>query len=312
MRPRVLSSGFYQFRENPFALTPEHRACFKHPSFVAAKRGLVSSLQARGGITILTGAPGTGKTTLMNDIISRLSPAQVSLGCVVTTQLQAPDLLRAVAFSFGLDGTGVPTAVLLRSLQRFWTEQSRRRRRVVLIVDEAQGLEACAGRMLGSLAAAHASGSAALNLILAGDLNPEAFLNASPLARLAAPTSARIKLQPLNTEEVGGYVRHRLVNQGWRNEPSITGQALILISHHSGGIPAAINLICRRLLLCGAVERKRRLHIEEVHQVLAELRTECLLPACIGSMCLQSAAETCGQVCGQQSPPVRHGGESAP
>jgi type II secretory pathway predicted ATPase ExeA len=278
----VLTS-LYRSSDDPFALTPEYRACFKHRSFVAAKRRLVESLQATGGITTITGAPGTGKTTLINDVVSRLSPTQVTLGRVVTTQLRAPDLLRAVAFSFGLDGKRPQSAVLLKSLQHYWAKQLRMRRRIILVVDEAQALQACAGRLLGRLASYSGAEPRWLHLILAGDATADATTRPSPFERLAALATVRCHLQPLSVGEIEGYVRHRLDNRGWCEEPYITQQALKLVYHQTGGVPAGINLLCRRLLLCGSVERKRRLHTDEVHRVLGELEAESLLPTPAGA-----------------------------
>ena len=264
--------------DDPFALTPGYRACFKHRSFVTAKRGLVESLQGRGGITILTGAPGTGKTTLINDLVSRLGPTEVALGRVVTTQLRAPELLRAVAFSFGLDGTQPQPAVLHRLLQHYWAKQLRMRRRIILIVDEAQALQACAARLLGRLANGDGADRRVLHLILAGDANRGVSTSPSPFEDLAALATGRCHLDPLCVAEIGGYVRHRLDNCGWSQVPYITEQALTLVYHHTGGIPARINLFCRRLLLRGSVERKRRLHTDDVYEVLGELEAESLLP----------------------------------
>ena len=271
-------NGLNRASDDPFALTPGYSACFKHRSFAAAKRRLVESLQTTGSITTVTGAPGTGKTTLLNDVVSRLSPVQAAIGRVVTAQLRAPDMLRAVAFSFGLDGKRPQIGELLASLQHYWAKQLQLRRRVILVVDEAQALQACAGQMLGGLAAGNGAESKSVHLILAGDAPANMHSPVTPFQRLLALASTRCHLQPLSAAEIEGYVRHRLASRGGRQEPHITDQALTLVHHQTGGIPAGINLLCRRLLLRGSVERKNRLHTDEVHQVLGELQAEALLP----------------------------------
>ena len=271
-------TGLNRSSNDPFALTPGYSACFKHRSFALAKRRLVESLQTTGSITTVTGAPGTGKTTLLNDLVSRLSPAQAAIGRVVTAQLRAPDMLRAVAFSFGLDGKRPQIAELLASLQHYWAKQLRLRRRVILLVDEAQALQGCAGQMLARLAVGNGAEPKSVHLILAGDAPADTHSLVTPFQRLLALASTRCHLQPLSAAEIAGYVRHRLAARGGRQEPHITDQALTLVYHQTGGIPAGINLLCRRLLLRGSVERKNCLNTDEVHQVLGELEAEALLP----------------------------------
>ncbi len=68
------------------------------------------------GFVLITGSPGTGKTTLVGNLIESLTDENVTVGNLVSTQLAADDLLRMVAFSFEIDVENVDKSVVLRRL----------------------------------------------------------------------------------------------------------------------------------------------------------------------------------------------------
>ena len=59
---------------------------------------------------------------------------------VVTTQMGPDDLLRMVAAGFGLAYEGITKAALLKGIEEFCMACRAEGRRVLLVVDEAQGL----------------------------------------------------------------------------------------------------------------------------------------------------------------------------
>ena len=89
---------------------------------------------------MITGRPGTGKTTLINDLIQTLKPDQAVVAKIVSTQLTAEDLLNLVAYAFNLDPGGGGKAKVLVQVKRFLEQQYQHGRRPLLIVDEAQDM----------------------------------------------------------------------------------------------------------------------------------------------------------------------------
>jgi len=71
---------------------------------------MLHALHRAEGFIMITGRPGTGKTTLINDLIQTLIPDQAVVAKIVSTQLTADDLLNLVAYSFNLnpEGCGKP------------------------------------------------------------------------------------------------------------------------------------------------------------------------------------------------------------
>ena len=96
------------------------------------------------GFVMVTGRPGTGKSTLINDLTSGFSDDKVVFAKLTSTQLQANDLLRLVVLNFGLDGTTEHKALLLHNLNEYLQRLHREGRRPLLIIDEAQDLSTTA------------------------------------------------------------------------------------------------------------------------------------------------------------------------
>ena len=89
---------------------------------------------------MITGDVGTGKTILVDYLLSLIDAEHYLTSKFVTTQMGPDDTLRMVASGFGLDLTGSQKSTIIRQLEKFFTEVRRRRISPVIIVDEVQNL----------------------------------------------------------------------------------------------------------------------------------------------------------------------------
>src|SRR5438445_5057376 len=131
---------FYKLSGQPFQLSPD-------PAFFYASRGhkrahayLQYGLYQGEGFITLTGEVGAGKTTLIRSLLQQLDSSKVVAAQLVSTQLDADNLLRAVATAFGVAVTEHDKARLIAQLEAFMLSLVARGRRALLIVDEAQNL----------------------------------------------------------------------------------------------------------------------------------------------------------------------------
>jgi general secretion pathway protein A len=269
---------FYGLREEPFRLSPDSRLCFMHTSYKKAKAYMQYALQRREGFVMVTGRPGTGKTTLINDLTTQLSSEGNLHAALTSTQIQADDLLRLTVLKFGLNGDTEHKAELIHRLETFLYRLHREGRRPLLIIDEAQDLAQDALEELRLFTNLQKDNQPLLQIFLVGQEELRQTVLLPGLEQLHQRIVAACHLTPLTLEATEEYIKHRLVRVGWQNDPVLEDGIHVPIHIHSLGIPRVVNQICSRLLLHGMVEEKHQLGLEDIREVIDSLNEEQLLP----------------------------------
>jgi len=271
---------FFGLTADPFRLSSDPYFCFNHKSYSKARAYMQFALHRAEGFLMITGRPGTGKTTLINDLTATLDPAKIKVATLVSAQLGAEDLLRMTAYAFGLETQGVAQkALVLQRLMLFLLEQDRQQRRCLLIIDEAQDLSATALEELRLLTNIQRANRPLLQVFLIGQENLRELVRRPELEQVHQRLVAAWHLEPLTPAETVDYVRHRLEKAGWRGDPAFKPGVLAAVYQFSQGIPRRINLICSRLLLQGFINEAHAITVEDAQRILAELRQEELAPA---------------------------------
>ncbi len=110
---------FYKFTGKPFQLNPDPAFYFGSRGHKRAFAYLQYGLYQGEGFIVITGEIGAGKTTLVRSLLEQLDREKVVAAQLVSTYLDADDMLRAVGIAFGLPVRTVSKAVLLGSLEAF-------------------------------------------------------------------------------------------------------------------------------------------------------------------------------------------------
>jgi len=270
--------SFYNFKAEPFRLSPDHRFCFTHKSYAKAKAYMQYAIHRAEGFVMVTGKPGTGKTTLVNDLVDGLSQSRIVVATIVSTQLEADDLLRLVSCNFGLDVDAPNKAVVLQGLSVRLKRHHEEGTRALLIIDEAQDLSASALEELRLLTNLQLNNQPLLQIFLVGQENLRDLVQKPSMEQVHQRLVAACHLDSLNEEDTKAYVRHRLDRVGWKDDPIIDEGVYPLVYQFSKGVPRRINLICSRFLLHGSVEEKHRIRASDVRTVVEELQHEQLAP----------------------------------
>ena len=112
--------AYYKLKSKPFQLSPDPRFFFNSQGHKRALAYLRYGISQGEGFIIITGGIGTGKTMLVRTLFNELKSENIVAGQLVTTQVDADDMLRMVAATFGLAHEGVAKATLLRNLETFF------------------------------------------------------------------------------------------------------------------------------------------------------------------------------------------------
>ncbi len=267
----------YNLEGQPFRLGPDHRFSFGHRTYDDAKSYLKYAINEGEGIVAITGAPGTGKTTLIATLIAELDPAQVCVGVVTNVQLDSGYLVNVVVDAFALQAERSDNVSLINELMVFLKHQSVEGRRVILIVDEAQGLSAELLEELRLLSNLQHNTRLLLQIFLVGQEPLMDIVRSQGMEQLHQRLIAAAQLKPLDFEQMVDYIEHRLKCVGWDNDPAFTDEALSLIHKFSAGVPRRINLITHRLFLHAGLDGKHKLAGADALNVIVELHKEGLL-----------------------------------
>jgi putative secretion ATPase (PEP-CTERM system associated) len=263
--------AFYGLKAKPFQLNPDPAFYFDSKQHRRAKAYLEYGLHQNEGFIVVTGEIGAGKTTIVRGLLDSLDKEKVVAAQIVSTQLDADDILRMVAAAFGVRFKDMAKADLILSLEAFLVEVARRGKRCLLIVDEAQNLSARAVEELRMLSNFQFESHALLQSFLVGQPEFRAILLSPQMEQLRQRVIAACHVGPMSPAETRDYIHHRLRCAGSAGEPKFDDSAHHALHQASGGIPRRINALCDRLLLLGFLSDKKAFGKEEVQEVADEM-----------------------------------------
>jgi len=271
------SQQFYNLNTDPFRLSPDHQFSFSHSTYKKGLADLKLALVSEEGFIVITGRPGTGKTTLLNEAIAQLDVNKFVVATLITTRFEAHDLWSMIASSFGQNCSRKSSSVISLELEKFLRMKHSEGKRALLIVDEAQGLGEDVLDELQLLSNLQDDEKPLLQVILIGPEELKDAINSPKPENSGKGAISASQLDPLSESETIDYITHRLNHAGWKGDPAITKGAGCLVHYFSGGIPRVINRICSRFLLYGCAEKKHKLNAGDMKSVLEELSDEQLV-----------------------------------
>ncbi len=263
----------------PFQLTPDPEFFFSSAGHKRALSYLQYGLGQGEGFIVITGEIGTGKTTLMRNLLKNINAQSVIAAQLVTTKLEADDLLQMICSSFGLPAENKSKATLLQQFHNFLQSVHQAGKRVLLVVDEAQNLPAGAIEELRMLSNFQLADGPLLQSFLLGQPELRTIIQRPDMEQFRQRIIASCHLKPLQAEEVKEYVLWRLSVAGWAQNPKFTDTSFSIIHGQTGGVPRLINIFCDRLLLFCFLEELNIITIDAVNTVAKELAEEFNLQA---------------------------------
>ncbi|MET0051994.1 MAG: AAA family ATPase [Candidatus Thiodiazotropha sp.] len=266
--------SYYQLTENPFLLSADESFRFAHKNYLKAWSHLSYALEQGEGFVMISGRPGSGKTTLIRDILSKLDKSKVLAINLVTNQLQAEELLRKVALEFGLPAESYNKATLLTRIQDHVEKEYQGGRRAVIVIDEAQNLTFNGLEELRLLSNLQTGSHPLFQIILVGQEELRSVILSPEMEHIRQRLVASCNIEPMNTEQTEGYIEHRLGIVGWHGDPGFDPAVFPLVHHLTGGVPRKINHVVGRLLLYGALEEIHNFSLDDVWIVAKELFDE--------------------------------------
>ena len=272
-------TSFFGLSEKPFAITPDPRYLYLSERHAEALAHLLYGINESGGFIQLTGEVGTGKTTVVRTLLSRV-PHHADVAVILNPRVSAVEFLQTICEELGLqiaEADRDSVKQMIDALNRRLLGAHADGRRIIVLVDEAQNLTIDVLEQVRLLTNLETPTQKLLQIILIGQPELRELLDRTELRQLAQRITGRYHLKPLSREETKGYVRHRLRVAGAQEE-IFTSRGLDEVHRLSAGIPRVINVACDRALLGAYTQDTRKINAALVRRAAGEVYGRSFMP----------------------------------
>jgi type II secretory pathway predicted ATPase ExeA/phage tail protein X len=260
----------FSLAEEPFSVTSDPRFLFLSDSHEEALAHLLYCVEYRKGFAAITGEIGTGKTTLLNTLISRLDDQMYSVAFVYQSAADTVELMRYVFQDLGLKERFDDRTSYLNFFNQYLLYENKAGREVVLVIDEGQNLGFEVLEDLRLISNFETTSKKLVQIILAGQSELGQKLRKPELRQLNQRIAIQYCLQPLSADETDSYIQHRIKVAGGSRVDIFKPRALKTIHAATGGVPRLINQVCDAAMLRAAIGHKQVISPDHVQSVIKE------------------------------------------
>jgi len=251
-------------------MTPDPAYLFMSRGHADTYAHLEYALKEDRGFVVVTGEVGSGKTSLINLLIGGVG-AHFTVGVLNPDIAQPERFMAMVCRQFGLDLTGVDTAGMPEAFRDFLIRQRSAGSRVILIVDEAQGLTDTIIEEIRMLANLKTERHYLVQIILVGQPELKQRLQQNRVTEFVQRGTVCCHLSGLEKDEVAPYIRHRLEHAGGSNGLDIFDhEAIGSIYQYSRGIPRVTNIISDAALVYGYADELKIIGKKVIEEVVKD------------------------------------------
>jgi len=271
--------AFYGLKEEPFAISTDPRFFFPSAGHRRAHDELLTGLQRREALLLVSGETGTGKTTLCRAVIDALGD-RTFYSILHNPYMLGTEMLRLMVRDFGLVSkeelrhgalASADTPRLMEVIESFLRSLVPLGSHAVVVIDEAQSLSPTLLDEMRMLTAFEDEGQRLLQVVLCGQPRLLSTLKTEAMYALNERITRRVVLTPLQPEEVDAYIRHRLAVAGGTDAVTFEPEASQLVSELSRGLPRRVNVLCDRALQEGRIAGNTKIGAELVRRAARAL-----------------------------------------
>lgn len=261
---------FFGLTQAPFRITPNTDFFFAGGNRGPILEALIYAVTHGEGIVKVSGEVGSGKTMLCNMMMERLRDT-VETVYLANPSVSPDEILHAIAFDLQL-GTAADASRLevMRMLQDYLLKRHAEGKRVVLFVEESQGMPLATLEEIRLLSNLETRNDKLLQIVLFGQPELDEHLREPRIRQLRDRITHSFTLAPLTAGEIREYLMFRLRAAGYRGPDLFSDKVVNLITRASGGLTRRVNLIADKALLAAFSENTHTLKPQHIEAALRD------------------------------------------
>ena len=260
----------FELNAKPFQITTDPKFLWLGEKHKEALATLRYGIEDNRGFLLLTGEVGTGKTILINRLISLLNIDTV-VATLPDPDLESMDFYNLLADGFNMRRPFTSKAAFLIQLRDFLHQSYADKKQVLLIIDESQRLNHRLMEDIRVLSNIDLHDHKLINIFFVGQQEFNNILMTPQNRALAQRITVRYHIEALDQKETGEYIRHRLKVAGSKTQ-IFNSSAIGEVFRFSGGIPRLINIVCDHAMLTAYGKNLRQVDAAIVSECANELR----------------------------------------
>ena len=260
----------YNFIEKPFQITTDPKFIWLGEKHLEALSTLKYGIIENKGFLLLTGDVGTGKTILINCLVTKLD-IEATIATIPDPDLEILDFFNSLADSFKINKKFKSKGDFLVHLKNFLHKAHTENNNVLLIIDEAQRLNHKLLEEIRLLSNIELYNKKLINIFFVGQDEFNDILMQERNRAVRQRITLRYNIDPLTESETGEFIKHRLEVAGAKGN-IFTASAIHEIHVFSNGYPRLINVMCDHALLTGYTKGIKKIDAKIIRECAKELK----------------------------------------
>jgi type II secretory pathway predicted ATPase ExeA len=224
-----------------------------------------------GGVFVLTGDVGSGKSTALRFTESQFHPSQYHFINILASGGSIIEFYRQLCWGVDIEITSGTRTTALKKFKTAVLETSKtKKQKIIVVIDEAHLLRPEIFNELHIITQFSHDSQNVFSIALVGQANLIDKLTYRTSAALASRVITRTHISHLTEPEVNAYLEHRLNISGIKTQ-LFSPQAIVAIYQGSSGILRRVNLLARGGLVAAASEKQNLVSAEHIRIASTEL-----------------------------------------
>lgn len=262
--------AFFGMTREPYRSDLQPEEILETDGLVAVKKRFDYALRL-GGVSVVTGEIGSGKSTALRYAMSTLHPSANLALYVTATTGSVLELYRQIADALCLNFSSNSKVAMIRAIKKQIVQLVEDKKiKPVLVVDEASLLRLEVFQELHTLCQFHEDSTPYLSLILAGQASLVDKLLYQNSASLSSRVIARTHLESLDLHGMDEYLRHHAKIAGLANSP-FDENAVLAIHQGAGGLLRKANHLARGALIAATAAKSKTVNVDHVQLASTEI-----------------------------------------